>query len=248
MHSGLFLGFSRAIPPLVPTSFQLDVLKLIALIAMCLDHLNTALGWKSAELWMVGRMAFPLFALVWGYNVARRPIYQASLNRLWLWAVIAQPAYWLALKGQGVTFFDLNILFAFAVAGQCVKGAQSRFVFPVVWAVVLLFGYLPLSSMSYGLVGVVMLLASVGLFHFKQLERQWMMRGLWMVSVLVLNLSVGLIYAFAGLLLSLMVWFAVIQTKTVQVDRFMPRHFFPLAYTGHLSLIGGMVWAVSIID
>lgn len=248
MRSGLFLGFSRAIPPLVSTSFQLDVLKLIALIAMCLDHLNTALGWKSAELWMVGRMAFPLFALVWGYNVARRPISQASLNRLWLWAVVAQPAYWLALKGQGVIFFDLNILFAFVVSGQLIRAWQVRREWAVLSALVGLAVYLPLSSMSYGLVGVVMLLASVGLFHFKQLERQWMMRGLWMVSVLVLNLSVELIYALAGLLLSLMVWFAVMQTKTVQVDQFMPRHFFPLAYTGHLLLIGGKVWAVSIID
>lgn len=102
------------------------MLKLIALMAMCLDHLNTVLGWRSVELWMIGRMAFPLFALVWGYNLARRPVSQASLNRLWLWAILAQPAYWWALKGQGGTFFDLNILFAFAVAGQWVYGAQSH--------------------------------------------------------------------------------------------------------------------------
>lgn len=188
---------------------------------------------------MIGRMAFPLFALVWGYNLARRPLSQASLNRLWLWAILAQPDYWWALKGQGVTFFDLNILFAFAVAGQWVYGAQSRFVCPAVVAVVLFIGYLPLSSMSYGLAGIVMLLASVGLFYFKQPERQWMMRGLWMVSVLALNLS-------AGLVLSVVVLLAIMQTKTVRIDRFLPRHFFTLTYVGHLLVIGGVVWVMSI--
>jgi len=246
MYSGKLSGKSLIIMAFKPTDYQLDVLKGIALVAMCLDHLNTALGWQSVELWMIGRMAFPLFALVWGYNLARRPISQASLNHLWLWAIVAQPAYWLALKGSGVTFFDLNILFAFAVSGQWVYGAQSRFIYPAAVAVVLFMGYLPLSSMSYGLAGIVMLLASVGLFHFKQPERQLMMWGIWMGSVLALNLSAGLIYALAGLLLSSMVWFAVMLTKVVRRDRFLPRYFFTLAYVGHLTVIGGGVWGMSI--
>lgn len=228
--------------------FQLDMLKLIALMAMCLDHLNTALWWRSAELWMLGRMAFPLFALVWGYNLARRPVSQASLNRLWLWAVIAQPAYWLALKGSGGAFFDLNILFAFAVAGQWVKGAQSQFIWPIMLAVVLILAYLPLSSMSYGVTGIVMLLASFSLFNEWAPRRRKIIFGLWAGSVLAINLSAGLIYALAGLLLSLMVWVSVVQTASVHVNRFLPRHFFPLAYMGHLALIGGGLWMMHIIN
>lgn len=246
MHSRGFLGLSRSVSLIMPTPFQRDVLKLIALIAMCLDHLNTALGWKSAELWMVGRMAFPLFAFVWGYNVARRPVSQASLNRLWLWAIVAQPAYWFALKGQGVTFFDFNILCSFVVSGQLIRAWQVRREWAVLSALAGFAVYLPLSSMSYGLVGIVMLLVSVGLFHFKQPERQWVMWGIWMVSVLALNLSVGLIYALAGLLLSLMVGFAILPTTTVRDERFLPRHFFTLAYVGHLTAIGGMVWVMGI--
>lgn len=102
--------------------------------------------------------------------------------------------------------------------------------------------------MSYGLAGIVMLLASVGLFHFKQPERQWMMWGIWIVSVLALNLSAGLIYALAGLLLSLMVGFAILQTTTVRDERFLPRHFFTLAYVGHLTATGGVVWVMSIVS
>ncbi|MEG2115000.1 MAG: type-F conjugative transfer system pilin acetylase TraX [Hafnia sp.] len=246
MQSGRFLGERLIVTAFKPTDYQLDVLKGIALVAMCLDHLNTALGWQSVELWMIGRMAFPLFSLVWGYNVARRPVSQASLNRLWLWAIVAQPAYWFALKGQGVTFFDLNILFAFVVSGQLIRAWQVRREWAVLSALAGLAVYLPLSSMSYGLAGIVMLLVSVSLFHFKQPERQWMMRGLWMVSVLALNLSVGLIYALAGLLLSVMVLPVIMQTKTIQVDRFLPRYFFTLAYVGHLLVVGGVVWLMNI--
>ena len=97
--------------------------------------------------------------------------------------------------------------------------------------------------MSYGLAGIVMLLVSVGLFHFKQPARQW---GMWIVSVLALNLSAGLIYALAGLLLSLMVGFAILQTATVRDDRFLPRHFFTLAYVGHLTAIGAGIWVMGI--
>ena len=231
---------------LKPNGHQLDVLKGIALAAMCLDHLNTVFSWKSVELWMVGRMAFPVFALVWGCNLSRHPVSQTSLNRLWLWAIAAQPVYWLALKGNGAAIFDLNILFAFAVAGQWVKGTQSSSLWSVLLAVALFLGYLPLSSLSYGLAGIVMLLASFGLFHVQTAERRWMMLTLWIASVLALNASVGLIYALAGLLLSGMVWFAVMLTKTVQRDRFLPRHFFTLVYVGHLAVIGVMVWGMGI--
>ena len=145
-------------------------------------------------------------------------------------------------------FFDLNILFAFAVAGQWVYGAQSHRARSALLGACVFLGYLPLSSMSYGLAGIMMLLASFGLLHVQCQTQQWGMWVLWMASVLALNLSVGLIYSLAGLLLSLMVGFAILQTTTVRDERFLPRHFFTLAYVGHLLVIGAMVWTISIIS
>ncbi len=67
-------GERRPLPAVVQfTPLQQDVIKLLALALMVLDHANWALGLDSPTL-LLGRGAFPLFALVWGANLARRPV------------------------------------------------------------------------------------------------------------------------------------------------------------------------------
>lgn len=40
-----------------------------------------------------------------------------SLNRLWLMALLTQPGFWLAFRDTGVQWWQVNILFTFAVMG-----------------------------------------------------------------------------------------------------------------------------------
>jgi type-F conjugative transfer system pilin acetylase TraX len=100
------------------TPMQQDVVKFLALVLMVVDHANRALGLHEPVLMLLGRGAFPLFALLWGYNLAQRPVSQSQANRLWLWSFLAQPAYWLALRHSGFFWYDPNILFVFAVVTQ----------------------------------------------------------------------------------------------------------------------------------
>lgn len=94
---------------------QRDIIKTVALVLMVLDHANRILHLDQSWMFLVGRGAFPLFALVWGLNLSRHThIRQEAINRLWGWAVIAQFAYYLA----GFPWYEGNILFAFAVAAQ----------------------------------------------------------------------------------------------------------------------------------
>ncbi|WP_336239637.1 TraX family protein [Enterobacter chuandaensis] len=77
----------------------LDMDKLLALLAMIIHHPNTVfLSPARPMMYALGRMAFPLFTLIWAMNVQRTPerlLKRAS--RLWIWAVITQLLFSLAL-------------------------------------------------------------------------------------------------------------------------------------------------------
>ncbi|HAW1183110.1 TPA: conjugal transfer protein, partial [Escherichia coli] len=50
---------------------QRDVIKSVALVLMVLDHINLIFQLKQEWMFLAGRGAFPLFALVWGLNLSR---------------------------------------------------------------------------------------------------------------------------------------------------------------------------------
>lgn len=102
---------------------QRDIIKTVALVLMVLDHANRILHLDQTWMFLAGRGAFPLFALVWGLNLSRHAhIRQSAINRLWGWGVIAQFAYYLA----GFPWYEGNILFAFAVAAQVLTWCETR--------------------------------------------------------------------------------------------------------------------------
>ncbi|XJN33140.1 type-F conjugative transfer system pilin acetylase TraX (plasmid) [Escherichia coli] len=103
---------------------QRDIIKTVALVLMVLDHINLIFQLKQEWMFLVGRGAFPLFALVWGLNLSRH-------------AHIRQPV---ALTGcgdgellpsshiiwYGFPWYEGNILFAFAVAAQVLTWCETR--------------------------------------------------------------------------------------------------------------------------
>ncbi len=48
-----------------------DIIKTVALVLMVLDHINLIFQLKQEWMFLAGRGAFPLFALVWGLNLSR---------------------------------------------------------------------------------------------------------------------------------------------------------------------------------
>jgi hypothetical protein len=94
---------------------RIDVLKLIAILAMVVDHVNTiwfATGYPALR--AVGRLAFPLFAFVLAYNFVRHTRHPARfIGRLILWGAVSQLFYWYAFNNHA-----LNIFFTLAL-GLC---------------------------------------------------------------------------------------------------------------------------------
>ncbi|MNN11227.1 hypothetical protein HVX06_22130 (plasmid) [Enterobacter sp. RHB15-C17] len=89
----------------------LDAAKIVALLSMLVDHTNTLfLAKPEPLLYALGRMAFPLFTLIWAMNVFSNPArLQPRANRLWGWACLTQPAFILAFHHH-IPWYALNIL------------------------------------------------------------------------------------------------------------------------------------------
>ncbi len=105
-----------------PASGTLEVLKLAALAAMVVDHANKyALDGAYPMMEHIGRLAFPLFALVVAanlrWNSADR---QRYFMRLAVWGVASQAIYTWA---TGRT--DLNILLTLAIGVQLVLAVEA---------------------------------------------------------------------------------------------------------------------------
>ncbi|WP_447864760.1 TraX family protein [Kluyvera sichuanensis] len=223
----------------------LDTIKLCAFLAMLLDHFNTLfLTPARPEIYAIGRMAFPLFCLVWAINVLRKPEkLQQNANKLWIWAAITQPIFYLAFHKHD-PWYALNILFVFATATQLLAWVVQYGKKGGLYGTILFLAIFPLLiPASYGLQGLVLALALA----------VWLSPGLSRLSIIpeiiiliaLLSLN-GIIHIVAqpantllfAILPTLFLPLATIsfaQNLTRENDsRFMPRHFFYLSYAGHL--------------
>ncbi|MFM1990373.1 MAG: hypothetical protein RJA99_3330 [Pseudomonadota bacterium] len=125
-------GGSHAVEGLWSTG-QLEALKRIALISMVIDHVGRyALGAPETS-WpfVLGRLAFPLFALVLAANLARegdRPTRAArTAARLGLWAAVSVVPSWLARD----VVLPLNVLATLALGALCCWAVSSLSPSPV---------------------------------------------------------------------------------------------------------------------
>ena len=223
----------------------LDMVKVLALLAMLIDHVNTLLLTTPEPLmYAPGRMAFPLFTFIWAMNVQRTPErLQVRANRLWMWSAITQPVFSLAFAGHQ-PWWALNILFVFAGVTQLLA-LQYRYGQKGLVAGIVLLAALtwPLTPASYGLPG---LLLATGMVAAIGGQTPAVQRTGAIVSVLALCCLNGISHLLsqpADTLLFAMLPTVVFPLMAVSLSiqlcpegcpRFMPRHFFYIAYAGHL--------------
>ncbi|CAD5570113.1 type-F conjugative transfer system pilin acetylase TraX [Escherichia coli] len=237
-------GKSVAVQPVRPalnfSALQRDVIRMVAFVAMVGDHIATAFQLDMPLLNMVGRCAFPLFALVSGCNMAGKTLRQHSLNRLWLMALLAQPGYWLAFREAGLMWWQLNILFAFAVVMQVALFLQSATARNGVAAFTALVGYIPLSSASYGIPGLLMLAGALLVWEVRDTLRPALF-AIWLLLVALLNARHGDVMMLSGVFLTLTVLFCVLGMVSASGQRLQTGRWFAPAYALHLLCIGFIV-------
>lgn len=222
------------------SALQRDVIRIVAFMAMVGDHIATAFQPDMPFLNMLGRCAFPLFALVSGCNMAGKTLRQHSLNRLWLMALLAQPGYWLAFREAGLMWWQLNILFAFAVVMQVTRFLQAATVLNGVAAFAALAGYLPLSSASYGIPGLLMLAGALLVWQVRDTLRPALF-AIWLLLVALLNARHGDVMMLSGVMLTLAVLFCVHGVVPASGRRLKAGRWFAPGYALHLLLISLLV-------
>jgi hypothetical protein len=212
-----------------PASGALEVLKLAALVAMVVDHVNKyALERAYPMMEHIGRLAFPLFALVVAANLRWNTADpQRYFMRLVVWGMASQAIY---IWATGHT--HLNILLTLGIGVQLVLAVealrQNFSVVGVLWLMVVMVATLPC---DYRLTGPLL----VALFY------GWFARPgpytalLAILGVAVLNTS--LLFAPAALA-SLIVAGAVAWWRP-RLPR-LTRHWFYPFYPIHFAVIRWM--------
>lgn len=213
---------------------QRDIIKTVALVLMVLDHANRILHLDQSWMFLAGRGAFPLFALVWGLNLSRHAhIRQLAINRLWGWAVFSQFWYYFA----GFPWYEGNILFAFAVAAQVLTWCETRSGWRTAAAILMMALWGPLSGTSYGIAGLLMLAVSHRLYRAEDRMERLVLVACLLAVIPALNLATSDAAAVAGLVMTVLT-VGLVSCAGKLLSRFWPGDFFPTFYACHLAVLG----------
>ena len=130
------------------------VLKILALVFMCCDHVGARLLPSVPELRIIGRIAYPIYAwcLVVGFNYTRSvPKYALRLLAV---GVLTQPVYALVMRHS---WLDLNIFFELLIALLGLWAIREKVHVSQIWGPIaaLVLGQLLCGPSSYGWKGIL---------------------------------------------------------------------------------------------
>ncbi len=213
-----------------------ELLKWLALVLMTGDHIVSVFGLGYVPVVSeLGRVAFPVFALVMAYNLAQ-PGADAgkSTRRLALWGLVATPAATLAF-GQAL---PLNVLLTFAAAAGCIWALERR-----QWALAAVLCVVTPVALDYAWPGVWLVLAAWAWFknhgrrmHFLLGSWDWRRQRLYLVLPIWVWACMGLLCLYNGngwALLALPVM--ALGEQSARIPR--AGKAFYAYYVGHLALL-----------
>lgn len=110
------------------TNLDTNFLKLIAVIAMTLDHVGTAFFPQYPVFRWIGRLAFPIFCYCMTVGLLYTHDIKRYLLRLGLFALISEPLYVLAFHPWAFweNFPSMNIYFTLFVSLLALWGVQQK--------------------------------------------------------------------------------------------------------------------------
>lgn len=203
-----------------------DILKVIAIITMLLDHIGLVFFPQLAFLRIIGRIAFPIFAyqLTIGYRHTSNK--RRYMSRLWIFAIISQIPYTLLFDT-----FDFNIMFTLLLSivlmDQVTKG-RWMWVF-VGLAVVTIPEYIPnIPEFDYHWYGILAPLLFHWFYHSK--EKALISQVLLVLAYIALGNWTVQVFALLGVLICL-----YLPKDAFKVH--LNKYFFYWFYPAHLLIL-----------
>ncbi|MEA5125519.1 TraX family protein [Xanthomonas floridensis] len=214
------------------TSGGREFLKWLAAAFMTGDHVLKilAIGYVPVVT-ELGRVAFPLFALVLAYNLAQpKADVEKSVKRLFLWGLIATPVAAIAFQ----RVFPLNVLLAFALAAVCILAIErGRWVFFALCAL------LAPAAVDYRWSGLAIVL---GAWVFWRNPWQWRLSRVVLALVLIV-LPVALLCLVNETPWGLLALPLLLLAK-VRIPVPRSRRAFYFYYVGHLLVLSLLSYAM----
>lgn len=195
-----------------------DILKLIAIISMTIDHVGAVFFPHILLFRMLGRIAFPIFAYQTAVGMRLSNNIKKYLVRLFLFSLISQPFYFL-LFGEG-----LNAVFTIFYGAVLIAFWKRDSYLNIISAFLLLFScFIPL---DYGFYGVFSIFLFYILFYFSSL-------------CLAVQIVFGILYAqmiaVPVQLASLVSFFLIYKKWNKKI--ILPKYLFYIFYPLHLAIL-----------
>ena len=149
-----------------------DYLKVLAILSMVLDHIGYYLFPEILELRLIGRLAFPIFLFLVGFNNSFRWRWGLFWRGIGLWAITAGLSLSLGFGNTGA-----NILIVILLARMLMQFLEKK---KKIWLFILVFGVLASSHfwlkarLDYGALGFFFVLRG----RLAKKWESWWWRGL----------------------------------------------------------------------
>lgn len=137
------------------------VLRLIALVCMCVDHAGLALFPSAGAFRCVGRLAFPLYCFLLTQGFAHTRDIRAYARRLLLLACVSEVPFDLLIFGRVSSAMEQNVVFSLLLGLMALYAAKAlaKRPLPCALAILALMLLAMAAQVSFGWLGIALCLA-----------------------------------------------------------------------------------------
>lgn len=197
-----------------------EVLKVIAIVSMLIDHIGVAFFPGVVMFRIIGRLAFPIFTYFISMGYLKTSNFNKYLIRLWIFAIISQIPFTL--------LFDttmLNVMFTFILALFFIDRIKIKEYYSIPCLIILSL----LIPMDYGLYGV----ATVFFFYcFRNSKEKALLAQIISTVIYVVVFSASYIQLFSIIGVMIALYFPIDKFK-IHLNRYIFYWFYPV----HMAIL-----------